>query len=217
MPSSAASVKPSERASSAKARRSSVASSILSVMSSQPSRSPISGTPGPPQSDSSWLQMRLATSSECASSTRLTIAGSSSSGIDDSIVGGRPVITPSRADSSPAIMSSNGSMNLAMPSLSSFLVTSPMSMPASASSRSSSPGSWSAVAPSTSSCSAQASSVAIGIVFTVCGATRVATYLVSSYWGSFTPVDAHSGRCTGQPASRSFAKRSPSKSSLNFM
>lgn len=52
-------------------------------------------------------------------------------------------------------------------------------MPASASASSSAEGSWSAVGPVTSSPDAQASRVGIGIVFTVCGATSVSTYLVS--------------------------------------
>ena len=141
-------------------------------------------------------------------------AGSSSSGIDDSIVAGRPVTMPSRVSSTPAISLSKGSMNLSIPSRSSLSVTSCMSMPASASAASSALGSWSAVAPLTSSCSSQASSVGIGIVFTVWGATSVATYLVSEYCGSFTPVEAQSGRCTGQPASLRRAKRSPLNSSL---
>ena len=62
--------------------------------------------------------------------------------------------------------------------------------------------------------SAAASSVAIGIVFTVSGATSPSTYSVSGYFGFFTPVEAHSGRCTDAPASRSLAKRSPWKISL---
>ena len=106
-------------------------------------------------------------------------AGSRSSGIEDAIVGGRPVTIPSRVSSTPAISLSNGSTNLAMPSRSSFAVTSAMSMPALASASSSALGSWSAVAPVTSSCSSQVSSVGIGIVLTVCGATRESTYLVS--------------------------------------
>ncbi len=59
--------------------------------------------------------------------------------------------------------------------------------------------------------SATACSVAIGIVLTVCGATSSSTYIVSAYLGFFTPVDAQSGRCTGAPASRTRAKRSPRK------
>ena len=69
-------------------------------------RSPAS--PGPPQSVSSLCQMRLATSSRWACSMRSTIVGSSSSGIADSIVSGRPVTMPSRASSTPPISSSKG-------------------------------------------------------------------------------------------------------------
>ena len=46
--------------------------------------------------------------------------------------------------------------------------------------------------------------------------TSGSTYFVSGYAGSLTPVEAHSGRCTAAPASRSFAKRLPSKISLNL-
>jgi hypothetical protein len=123
--------------------------------------------------------MRLATSSANACRTRSISAGSSSSGIEDAIVGGRPVTRPSRVSSTPAISSSKGSTNFSMPSRSSFFVTSPMSMPAPASASRSGVGSWSAVAPVTSSCSSHASRVGIGIVFTVCGATSESTYLVS--------------------------------------
>ena len=42
--------------------------------------------------------------------------------------------------------------------------------------------------------------VASGIVLTVPGATSSTTYIVSSYAGSLTPVDAHSGRCGLAPA-----------------
>ena len=59
--------------------------------------------------------------------------------------------------------------------------------------------------------SAAASSVAIGIVLTVSGPASSSTYMTSEYLGFLTPVEAHSGRCTGAPASRSVAKRSPSK------
>src|SRR6478609_8817435 len=45
-----------------------------------------------------------------------------------------------------------------------------------------------------------ASMVFSGAVFTVFGATSSTTYRVSSYFGSLTPVDAHSGRCAFAPA-----------------
>ena len=63
----------------------------------------------------------------------------------------------------------------------------------------------------TSLWSAAASSVAIGIVLTVSGPASPSTYMTSEYLGFLTPVEAHSGRCTGTPASRSLAKRSPLK------
>ena len=101
-----------------------------------------------------------------------------------------------------------------MPSASSFAVTSSRSMPASASARRSGSGSISTVSPSMFAWSAAASSVAIGIVLTVSGPTSPSTYIVSGYFGFLTPVEAHSGRWTDAPASRSFAKRSPWKISL---
>ncbi len=119
--------------------------------------------------------------------------------------------TPSRLNSMPASSFSIGSTNLSTPSESSLRVTSLRSMPASASACRSALGSWSAVAPSTVAWSAAAWSVLSGIVFTVSGATRPSTYIVSGYLGSLTPVDAQSGRWTAAPASRSFAKRSPWK------
>ncbi len=198
---------------SANERRSSPCSSIFSLIVSQPRRSPISG-PGPPQSDSSLRQTFWATPSLAAVLPISTSCGSSSSGIEERMVGGLPVTTPSRTDSIPATSLSKGSTNLAIPSRSSLSVTSFMSMPALRSAVRSSTGSWSAVAPLTSDFSAAASSVGIGIVLTVSGATRSSTYLVSEYCGSLTPVDAQSGRWTGQPASRSDANRSPRKSSL---
>ncbi len=61
--------------------------------------------------------------------------------------------------------------------------------------------------------SSVASSVASGMVLTVLGATRSVTYMVSLYALSFTPVDAHSGRCLLAPAfSRAF-QRSEAKTS----
>src|SRR5680860_1086939 len=143
MPSSAACVKPSALTSSTKAPRSSTCSSIVSEMVSQPRRSPISG-PGPPHSVSSLRQMRRATFSSTAVLTRSASGPSSSSGIDESTLGGRPMIAASLLDSTPAINWSKGSTNFAMPSSSSFLVTSPMSIPASARALSALDGSWSA-------------------------------------------------------------------------
>ena len=87
-------------------------------------------------------------------------------------------------------------------------------MPASASARRSGLGVDLDRAPSTFAWSAAASSVAIGIVLTVSGPTSPSTYIVSGYFGFFTPVDAHSGRWTDAPASSSFAKRSPWKIAL---
>jgi hypothetical protein len=107
-----------------------------------------------------------------------------------------------------------GSTNLSTPSESSFAVTSSRSMPASASARRSGSGSISTVLPSMFAWSAAASSVAIGIVLTVSGPTSPSTYIVSRYLGFLTPVEAHSGRWTDAPASRSFAKRSPWKIAL---
>src|ERR671914_396459 len=156
MPSSTASVMPSALTCSTNAFSSGACSSIFSLIVSQPSRLPISGTPGPPQSDSSCCQTRFATPSDWACSIFAIRAGSRSSGIDERIVGGRPVTRPSRVSSTPATSLSNGSMNLSIASRSSVFVTSPMSMPASASAASSAPGSWSAVGPVTSSSSAQA-------------------------------------------------------------
>ena len=83
---------------SANSRSSSACSSIFSLIVSQPSRLPISGTPGPPQSDSSLLPDALRHVLAWACSTRSAIGGSSSSGIEESIVGGRPVTIPSRVE-----------------------------------------------------------------------------------------------------------------------
>ena len=132
MPSSAASVRPSACTCETNSLRSAAFSSIASLIVSQPRRSPISG-PGPPHSVSSLRQTRFATFSSTAFSTRLASAGSSSSGIEESMVGGRPVTAASLLDSTPAISLSNGVTKAAMPSSSSFLVTSPMSIPASSS------------------------------------------------------------------------------------
>ena len=178
MPSRAASVRPSAFTCDTSSFRSPACSSIGSEIVSQPSRSPISG-PGPPQSVSSLRQIRAATPSATARSTRMASAGSSSSGIEESIVGGRPVTAASLLDSTPASSFSNGVTNAAIPSRSSLSVTSFMSIPASARASSTGVGSWSAVAPVASDFSAAASSVGIGIVFTVSGATRPSTYLVS--------------------------------------
>jgi hypothetical protein len=49
---------------------------------------------------------------------------------------------------------------------------------------------------------------------TVSGPISPSTYIVSEYFGFLTPVDAHSGRCTGAPAASSSAKRSPWKIAL---
>ena len=56
-----------------------------------------------------------------------------------------------------------------------------------------------------------ASMVFSGAVFTVFGATSSTTYRVSSYLGSLTPVEAHSGRCAFAPAAARAAHRSPAK------
>ena len=145
------------------------------------------------------LQTRRATSFSAAFFTRSAIAGSSASGMTDSKVSGRPVVTASRLLSTPASSLSSADTKRSTPSRSSLSVTSSMSMPASASAfiaRSTSSGGASAVAPVTSSFSAHANSVGIGMVFTVSGATSSSTYMVSEYFGFFTPVEAQSGRCT---------------------
>ena len=213
MPSSTACSRPSARARSANSRSSPACSIIFSLIVSQPRRLPISGTPGPPQSDSSFCHIRCATRSACARFTRSTSGGSRSSGMDEWMVGGRPVTIPSRVDSMLSTSESYGTMNLSIPSRRRVSVTSDMSIPASARAWSSAVGSSWAVPGVTSSCSAHACSVGMGIVLTVSLPTRVSTYFVSGYCGSLTPVDAHSGRCTGQPASRRAAKRSPRKTS----
>jgi hypothetical protein len=179
MPSSATSVSPSALTSSAKACRSGAASSIASLIVSHPRRSAISGVPSGPHSVASLPQTRLATCSEPACLTFSTMPGSSSSGIEARIVGGRFVTTASRRSSTPSINPSIASSNSPMPSTSSVWVTSVRSIPASASAASSRDGSWSAVGPVISDFSAAASSVGIGIVFTVSGATSSSTYLVS--------------------------------------
>ena len=61
---------------------------------------------------------------------------------------------------------------------------------------------------------AAACRVGSGIVFTVSGPTRPSTYSVSGYAGFLTPVEAQSGRWTGQPASRSAANSSPAVDAL---
>ena len=71
-----------------------------------------------------------------------------------------------------------GTMKASMPSRRSLAVTSVRSTPASASAARSAEGSSAAVAPVTPPFSRAASSVGIGIVFTVCGATRPQTYSV---------------------------------------
>ncbi len=179
IPSSTASVKPSALTPATNSRRSPTCSSSSPETVSQPSRSAISGTPGPPQSDSSLAHSRRATCSSSARLARSAIGPSSASGSDDSIVCGRPVRTASRIDSTPAISLSNGSTNFSIPSRSSVSVTSVMSMPASASASSTGAGSRSAEPGSSSERSATASSVSIGIVLTVSGATSPSTYLVS--------------------------------------
>jgi hypothetical protein len=127
-------------------------------------------------------QIRCATCSSVARLIRSAIFGSSSSGMTDSIVGGRPVTTASRCDSTPAISFSIASSNSLTPSVSSLSVTSFMSMPASASAWSSACASsalTSAEFSLTSPWSANASSVGIGIVLTVSGAISSSTYIVS--------------------------------------
>ena len=64
------------------------------------------------------------------------------------------------------------------------------------------------VSPRTWPWSATASRVASGIVLTTPAATSSITYRVSSYAGSFTPVEAHSGRCGLAPAASSAFHRS---------
>jgi hypothetical protein len=212
MPSSTTSWKPSSRISRANASRSSTASAIVSPMVSHPSRFATSAWPAGPQSVSSFFQMRWATSSTIALRTRSAMRGSRSSGISALIVGGREVTIASRFSSMPSRSLSIGSTNFSTPSRRSLSVTSSRSIPASASALRSGSGSISTVGvPSASTCawSAAASSVAIGIVFTVSAPYRPSTYNVSGYAGFFTPVEAHSGRCTAAPASRSAAKRSP--------
>ena len=71
------------------------------------------------------------------------------------------------------------------------------------------------VLPVTSPWSATAFRVASGMVFTVLGATRPVTYRVSGSEGSFTPVDAHSGRCTFAPCACRRAQRSEENISSN--
>ena len=179
MPSSAASVRPSAFTSSTNSFRSPACSSIGSEIVSQPSRLPISG-PGPPHSVSSLRQTRAATSSATARSTRLASGGSSSSGIEESIVGGRPVTAASLLDSTPAISLSNGVTNAAMPSsqqLVGHVVHVDAGLGERVERRRSGPGRRSRR--SISDFSAAASSVGIGIVFTVSGATRPSTYFVS--------------------------------------
>ncbi len=46
------------------------------------------------------------------------------------------------------------------------------------------------------------------MVLTVSGATSSVTYMVSGRSGSFTDVDAHSGRCRLAPAFSSYFQRS---------
>ena len=116
MPSSTASSRPSARARSANSRSSPACSIIFSLIVSQPRRLPISGTPGPPQSDSSFCHMRFATVSDSACFIRSISGGSRSSGMEDRIVGGRPVTIPSRVDSMLSTSASYGTMNLSIPS-----------------------------------------------------------------------------------------------------
>ena len=51
------------------------------------------------------------------------------------------------------------------------------------------------------------------MVLTTPGATSSMTYSVSSYAGSLTPVEAHSGRCGSAPAAASAFHRSVPKTS----
>jgi hypothetical protein len=132
-----------------------------------------------------------------------------------SIADGRPVTTPSRFLSMPSSSLAIGTRNASMPSRSSLSVTSSRSIPASRSASRSGVGSSSAPPPLSSPSLPAASNVGSGIVLTVFGAARPQTYSVSGYCGFLTPVEAHSGRCTGAPAARSSAKRSPSNTRLN--
>ena len=115
-------------------------SSIASDTVSQPSRSSISGTPGPPHSDGSRCQTRLATESLTAFLTRSATGFSRSDGRLDWILGGRPVATAARRSSIPASSSFIASSNCLTPSTSSSSVTCRMSMPAAASASSASRG-----------------------------------------------------------------------------
>ncbi len=114
----------------ARSTRSSIASEIVS----QPSRSPISGTPGPPHSDSSLAHTRRATRCSTAVATRAAIAAESSGSIVAAIAGGRPV-----SDRLAGVLDPGEQLvhrrrrTLSMPSRSSVAVTSSMSMPAAAS------------------------------------------------------------------------------------
>ncbi len=65
------------------------------------------------------------------------------------------------------------------------------------------------VSPVTSPWSATASMVFSGMVLTVLGATSSVTYSVSGSDGSFTPVEAQSGRWGRAPCSSMLWKRAP--------
>ena len=78
-------------------------------------------------------------------------------------------------------------------------------------------GSWSAVAPVISDLLGRREQRGHRHRVHRVGATRPSTYFVSGYAGFLTPVEAHSGRCTGAPASRSAAKRSPAEDALEAL
>ena len=205
MPSSAASVNPSAFTASTNSRRSSACSSIRSAIVSQPSRLPISGTPGPPQSDSSLLQTRWTTSSAWACSTRFAIAGSSSSGIDELIVGGRSVTTPSRASSTPCdqlVERLDELLDAVLEQLLGHVAHVDAGVGERLERRAD--GSWSPVAPL--DLELLGARQQRGHRHRVDGVRRhqrrPRTWSPGSA-GSSRPVEAHSGRCTGAPASRS--------------
>ena len=184
MPSRATSVNSSVRSSSAKAFSSGSASTIFSVIVSQPNRSPISGTPGPPQRRLVLAPHPLRHALLTPSGARAASAGSSSSGIADSMVFG-PSGDHALARQLDARRSACRTASRTRRCRRAAACRSPPSCrcrPPRGAWRSA-PGSWSAVAPRTSAFSAAASSVGIGIVFTVSGATSSSTYLVSGYFG----------------------------------
>ena len=219
MPSSAASVKPS--ASHLLGERVQVAGVLEHLLGDRQPAQPVAdlGQPGPPQSVSSLLpDPRWPRPRRLACFTRSASAGSSSSGIDDWIVGGRPVTTPSRAelDAGDQLVER---LHERRDAVAQQLVGHVLHVDAGVGQRLAGrrDGSWSAVAPR-------------DLELLGGGEQRGHRHRVDRVraprarprtWsrgtaGSFTPVDAHSGRCTGQPASRSAAKRSPWKISLKL-